>query len=430
MIARSAWWLWVLAAVIVAAVGMRTWIVSAKPMAGIEVESLVIAGDLLAGERRLPHERMPGYAMMLAGIAAVDPALRQGLACRLERPSECGKDRFQSVFLVQYVAALATLLLCYLIARRLSASAAIAGLTVALTFLVTRPGDLAGFVTPNSVHHLLFIAFVFLLLVAWQGGSLAALLAAGAVLGLTAAIEPHALLLALIVAAALLVLSLRQSGLAGGVVAGGGVVLGAAATAGIVLWLAISLGYDDRAVWRHIGQRLAERVAYNDLGFWRALLAILVPVPLLGDLLQGLFMTAAEVRAHAMYQPGSLVFDAATRVLPEALMQAGGPAPAVQAIWEARVTGEPGAWLGGLPAVLSRGLWGAASLVGLFGLFHLWRCRAYMRVDGRAADFAIVMAAVFGLLIINALLTANFPILNPALPLVYSYAIAYVAGGT
>lgn len=426
----AARWLWLLAAVIALLVGVRTWTVADKPLSGIEIESLVIAGDLLAGKPSMAHERMAGYGMLLAGLALADPGLKQGLACRPERPASCGKAKFRSVFVLQYMAALAALLLGYLMAVRLSGSVQIGGITAALMFLGTRPGDLAGFVTANSIHHLLVLGFALLCLAAWQSKWLAPALGAGVVLGLAGLIEPHVLVLAPVMVVTFVALAWRTGRAGLGVPEGGLLLLGAAATAGAALWLAVSIGYDQGAVWRHVGVRLAERVAYNDLGWWSWLLAILAPVPLVGDLLQGVAMSAAEARKHSMYQPGSLVLDALVRAWLEAVARGGGNSEAVRLIWEQRVAGEPWAWLEGVLPVLSRGLWGGAGLVALIGIFHVRRCGAYMAVDGRAADWAIVVVPVIALLAFNALTTANFPLLNPALPLLYAYAIAHVAGGT
>jgi hypothetical protein len=429
MTRAAAVWLVALATFIVVAVGVRLAVVAAKPMAGIEIESLVVAGDLMQARQSGAHERMPGYGLMLAGLAAIDPNLQRGLACRPDQVPACGKARYVSVFVVQFTFALVTLALGFLIARRLSGSVGVAGLATALTFLATRPGDLAGFVTPNGLYQLLIVANLYLALLAWQGRSVVAAVVAGSTIGMAALIEPVALLLAPVSGLAFLALGLRQRTLGFASAAGGGLVISALATAVVVLQFSVARGYDTTAIWRHLGQRLAERVAYNDLGFVGTLSAILVPIPLLGDSLQSVFLSAAEVRKHAMYQPGSLMFDAATRLWPEMLARVGSTATALQLLWEQRVVAELGQYLGGLLPVLSRGLWGGAGVIGLIGIFHAWRSFTYARVDQRAADLAIVGVPTVALLFFNTLASANFPTLNPALPLLYAFAIAYVAGG-
>lgn len=420
--------LWLLAAAIALAIGVRTLAVASKPVAGIEHESLVIAGDLLRGKRDGVHERMPGYGMALAAVALVDPGLRAGLACRIERPEACSKLQFASVIALQYLAALATLLIGAWIAWEVSRSWRVAALTGALTFLGTRPGDFAGFVTPIALYHLLFVSILFAALMAWRRRSTGLSALVGVLIGSTALLEPVALLLGPVMAIAFVALGAKAGAAKFGAIAGSMILVATVAAAGLGLWGAVMLGYDQSAVWRHFGQRLAERTAYNELGFGSALLAVLVPVPLLGDLLLSV-LPSAVARQHAMYQPGSLVFDGVARIWPEAFARTGSTFDAALLIWQERVWGAPGAWLSGALPVLSRGLWGGAGLIALIGIAHVRRSIDYARVDHRLPDLLVVVLPCVALLVINAIAGPNFPHLNPALPLLYAFAIAYVAGG-
>lgn len=419
---------WLLAAAIALAIGVRTLAVASKPVGGIEHESLVIAGDLIGGSQVGTHERMPGYGMVLAVLALTDPVLRTGLACRIDRPQTCAKSQYVSVFVLQYLAALATLLLGALIAWRLSRSWRIAALAAALTFLGTRLGDFAGFVTPIAVYHLLFVSALWALLVAWQSRSVRFAALAGGLIGAGALIEPATSVAGPVVAIVVAVFAVKGGESRFGVFGGGAVLVATVFAAGLGLAGAVALGYDQSAVWRHVGQRLAERTAYNELGFGSAVIAALAPVPLFGDLLLSL-LPAAEARRHVMYQPGSLVFDGVARILPEALGRTGSTFEAALLIWRERVWGAPGAWLSGVLPVLSRGLWGGASVIALIGVVHVGRSIDYARVDRRLSDLLVVAAPCLALLAINTISGPNFAYLNPALPLLYAFAIAYVAGG-
>jgi hypothetical protein len=100
-------------------------------------------------------------------------------------------------------------------------------------------------------------------------------------------------------------------------------------------------------------------------------------------------------------------------------------------IWLLRehVTAEIGAYLWSLPPIVSRGIWAGGGVVALFGLFHMRRAIAYARVDGRLGDLLVVVLPVVSLFVVNTLFTGNAYWLNPMLPFVYCYAIAYVASG-
>ncbi|NJO34588.1 MAG: hypothetical protein HC869_17105 [Rhodospirillales bacterium] len=68
-------------------------------------------------------------------------------------------------------------------------------------------------------------------------------------------------------------------------------------------------------------------------------------------------------------------------------------------------------------------------MIALFGAFYVRRMVAYARADQRLIDHLVVLVPIAALFIINTLLTSNVYWLNPLLPFVYSYAIAYVASG-
>ena len=76
-----------------------------------------------------------------------------------------------------------------------------------------------------------------------------------------------------------------------------------------------------------------------------------------------------------------------------------------------------------------RGLWGGAGIVGLIGIFHVRRMLQFARADGRLGVHLTAILPIFGLLLLNTLLTHNSYWLNPMIAFAYAYAIAYVACG-
>ena len=86
-------------------------------------------------------------------------------------------------------------------------------------------------------------------------------------------------------------------------------------------------------------------------------------------------------------------------------------------------------YLWSVPPIVGRGIWAGAGLIALFGLFHLPALVRYSRADGRLRDLGVVVWPIVALFIVNSLLTSNSFWLNPLLPFLYSYAIAYVAAG-
>ena len=252
-------------------------------------------------------------------------------------------------------------------------------------------------------------------------------LAAGAALGLSALFEPLTALLIPLAALMCFLPSggrrepvLRSTARVVSVLAGGVLSLALVAAA-------IGQAYDFNGAVRHVARHLAERTAFNgmDVATWAAALA--VPIPLLGDWLQPLFGDAGQRVGAA--RAGSIASDGMVRLF-ETGMAHGGSAVAA-ALWLLReqISLQFGTYLWSLPPLVSRGIWAGGGVVALFGLFHIHRMLAYARVAGRIGDLLVVVLPIVCLFIVNTLFTGNAYWLNPMLPFLYCYAIAYVAGG-
>ncbi|NJO34586.1 MAG: hypothetical protein HC869_17095 [Rhodospirillales bacterium] len=176
------------------AVSVRAFAV-ARGASTIDIESIQVASDLhrnLTSESSVPrtaqHHRTPGHPLLLAVVAIVDPNVRQGLACSLADRRHCRSDLFATILALQVMAAVASCAMLLIIAWRLSGSWEVALIAVALTFIATRPGDLAGLVRPMIWYHFLLTLYVFLAVLARR--SVALSLGAGTALGTSVLFEP------------------------------------------------------------------------------------------------------------------------------------------------------------------------------------------------------------------------------------------------
>ena len=422
-----------LLALISVIVGVRTFGLASKPEGTIDIESVEIARDLLSNARtEIPqprttaHDRPPGLAMILTLAALVDGRVERGLSCTLADRAGCRPDLFASVIVAQYFAAVAIFVMMLLMAWRLSRAWDITLIALVLTFIAVRPADTAGLVRPMIWYQLLLALYLLLALVAHQKRSGALAFAAGAALGLSALFEP---LTAFVIPVAALLCFLPSSGgreASRPALQATAILTGVALSIGL-LAIAISHSYDLNGAVRHVGRHLAERAAFNgmDLGTWVA--ALIVPIPLVGDWLQALFADAAQKVGGA--RAGSIASDGMVRLFEAGMAKGGSPPGAVLWLVREQMAGQLGAYLWSLPPMVSRGIWAGGGVVALFGLFHVYRAFAYARVEKRLADLLVIVLPIVALFIVNTLLTGNAHWLNPMLPFVYCYAIAYVASG-
>lgn len=399
----------------------------------IDIESVQMANDFYrnltsetAVPRAAPHERMPGQALLLAVAAVIDPKIRQGLACSLPDRTHCRPELFAAVLMLQVFAAFTAFAMLLFIAWRLSGSWEVALIAVALSFIATRAGDFAGLIRPIAWYHFLLTLYVFLAVLAQQRSPLCAL-GAGLALGASVLFEPATVVLIPVTAALFLRLAPGRSKrcpvqalCAAGFLCGALLGLAGFATA-------VGLSYDMNAALRHFARHTAERVAFNamDAGTWAQ--SLVASIPLIGDWFQGLSGSVAI--KFGIPRPGSIILDGPAKIYPESVANSESAFGSVVWIVREKILGDIAAYTTSTPSIICRGLWAGGGVIALFGVFHVRRMIAYARADLRITDHLTVLAPIAALFIVNTLLTSNAYWLNPLLPFVYSYAIAYVASG-
>jgi hypothetical protein len=360
-------------------------------------------------------------------LATVSPGLRTGSLCRPEARHFCAKANFAALFVLQAGLALATMGLVYVLAVRLSGSPPVGLLTMALTFLMTEPGEQAGFVKVDTLLSFLTVATLTLTVLAAQSGKTAIAAASGATAGLTAVVEPLLAVVAVTSACGLFAVGWR-SGKLGACIRAAGCAGAAILVAATVVGFAVRSGYDPEALGHHLARHIAERVAFAALTPPEALAAALLPIPAVGDAL-ALVLPSDQLRrlgTHGLYAPGSAAYSGAMELLPAALTKAGsGWSAAVELA--ASASRDTIGYLMSMPHIIARGTLGGVGLLGLWGLCHVWRAGRYLHVDGRLGSYAIVAAGTAGCLLTNACLSANVPAANPLIPVLFAVALASVA---
>lgn len=392
--------------------------------------SIIVARALYSGATQAeaePRERQirpPGYPLILAAMAYLDPGVAEGLSCAGRPPKGCETGfPFLSVVIIQSLAAVLALVLVYRLALRLSASREIALITLLLAFIWGRFSDFSGNLFAHTWYQLGVVATLYLLIPAGRRLTVGRTLGAGTVAGVTGLIEPTFLVI-VPVAALLLAFSHGAAGLR----SAGVLIAACALTIVAVLGAAEAMGYDPQGIARHMAWGLAERVAFNRLegASWWA--AILLPIPVFGPLFS-LFFSTEIVDSFGYYRPGTYVFDGTTRILPEALAQSGDAWQQFFWLIRTHVVNDLAAYLSSSGALVMRGVWAGGTLIALVGIFQVSAMLRWARIDGQYEMALRVVVLTAALLVAGTLLTSNPMYLNPMLVFLYAYAIAYVAGG-
>ena len=432
----SAWTKMCIALVLICialAVAVRAINVARSGANTIDIGAVKLAGDLFrnltsdtAVPRTTQHKRMPGLALLLTAAAVVDTRVRQGLACGITDRTHCRPELFASVLAAQVMAAVAALGMLLIIAWRLSGSWEIALITLVLTFVATRPGEAAGQVNAMIWYQFLLTLSLFLAVLA-QRRSAALALGAGMALGASALFEPTTAVI-IPVAAVLFLLSGSDRSERRSVQ----MLCAASFMSGALLSLAVffaaeNLSYDTNAVLGHLARHAAERVAFHSMDATTWVQSLIVPIPLVGDWLRELLGPAAT--KFGMSRPGSIFLEGPAKIYPDSVANSASAFGSVMWIVREKILGEIGAYTASAPSLICRGLWAGGGVIALFGVFHVRRMLAYARADQRITDHLVVLVPIAALFVVNSLLTSNGYWLNPLLPFVYSYAIAYVASG-
>ena len=377
----------------------------------------------------------PGYGLVLATLAGMNAGTSAALDCWRFATAEtriCTSHRFGFVVFVQLLVALSTLLLALLVTWRLSGQATIALATLLLFDLATRPGEAAASIRPGVWYTFFLLLFLALSLEGLRRNSAIWTTASGAALGLAAVIEPHAVVLAPVMAVGLLMFGSTSSSdavAARPAVMSAGLLVGTAATAiGCLVW-ASRHGYDPASVVHYQARLLSERMAFLLIDQRSWLASLLIPIPIIGDLIAGLLPDAVVRRLGASWS-GSLTMTGSNSIYPHALAVSGGsPAAAIAWLLRENVVAHSVTYIVSIPPVLARGIWASGGIVALLGVFHVGTMLGFARAERRLAEHRLVLIPVGASLLTTTLLTENTATLNPLLPFVYAYAIAYVAAG-
>lgn len=428
-------------AVLVAAVWIALSGLSSLRKSSVEVEQVASAHAMvraIGGERpaggKTGYLQSPGYPIVLAGIALVTPGTLEAMSCWVtKQPEACRAGGLGFVIAIQIGIALAIFLLAFRIVHVLSERRDVAFLAVLLAFFTVRVAEFAGTIRSGVWYPFLILLALALLLDAARRDKPSLALGAGVVVGLATLFEPVTAILVPVIAVQLYfngVVEGRPASPAVRIGVAMAFVGGAVVACGGLLWLAMSGHYDISALWGRIATALAKRLAFVGLERSTWLAAVVVPIPLVGDLIGGLLPPAELQKLAIGTLPGSLAHHGASTLLHEAIHRAGNSMSSATGLLAGElVVGRPVAAALSFPPVLMRGLIGGAGVIGLVGLFHVPRMLRYARAEGRGALHCLVVVPAFALLLANALLTSNEFWLNPILPFLYTYAIVYVAGG-
>ncbi|TMJ77575.1 MAG: SDR family NAD(P)-dependent oxidoreductase [Alphaproteobacteria bacterium] len=392
---------------------------------GVFVEAFVPVGT----ERPAPGRYLaPGYPAIVAGVAALDEGLARAIRCLAASQADCVRGNpFRSLIILQALFAFLVLALVCLVARELSGSVEIAALATLLTFLMSHFGELAGLVIPYAIVPEMALTFCALLFTAHRRRSILAAALGGLVLGVLALTEVY---YAALVALAPLLLLWAESkrgdpnwrfglGAAAVLAVAASLVLGPWMLRNYVLFGDIALTHGTET------KLLAERVAYMGSSAGELLVGLFFYLPGLGDL-SSLFLPAETTRKFDIYYEGSLLLESG-RIL------SGTPPTAGESqFWrllDVYAFGSPADYVLTTALLIVRGLRATGGWLVLWGWLALPVLLRRLAAQRELGPFLLIAGPLFGLTVVQSLLTANLPWMNVPLVFVYGYAIARATGG-
>ncbi|MCB1506792.1 MAG: hypothetical protein KDJ47_17635 [Hyphomicrobiaceae bacterium] len=369
---------------------------------------------------------MPGFAVVLAGIASVDSATRDTLSCAMGR-GPCHNIDLRWLYLLQGGLAVATLWLFFKAAHVMSGSRDVAVLAALLLLLSAPFGGAAGYARPFIYPVFLLAGYAALAAASVRRQSLPLYASSGAVLALTAMFHAWMLLaLPLAASVTLLAPAPRQpfitramrfaSFLAGGI---------AVLVAAYALLVGTGL-YDIEWALRSITYDLSLRAGYDAITPMLAAFGTLVEFPLVGGLAETL---APQSWTHPFgpYLPGTFLMGGHTDVFGAALRASSSGAEELLYVAR-RVGSEVDGYLLATPVTLLRGLIAKADVIAIIGLFNWRRMFAHHAAVNDSYVLWLVAAPFLTLLVAGTLLTTNMFFTPVALAYVHVYAIASVSG--
>lgn len=389
-------------------------------------DRIAVPRAVFADAPRAREQSAPGYALVLFAVAWLDDAFAAALVCRAGA-GDCKAASIRPLQLVQLAVAVAGLALAMAAAAGLSGSSSVALLTGLLLFVASPIGEAAAFAAPFVWVPALLALYALLAVAARRRRSLLLVLAAGGVLGAAALFAP-VLAAAPVVTGVALAFAARSDGasLSAASLQGLAPAAGAAGVLALALSALLDSGlYDIDAALRALAYDFELRAAFNQMSPAMAMTGTLLPLPVIGGLVQ-MISPDALTDPFGPFVAGTFVTEgaAAWRAFP---YLAEDPRAALSLACH-RLAADPAGYLMSMPAVAMRGLLGGADLIGLIGLLHMKTLVAWHRADRRLLLLVAVAVPCLLLFLANTALTANLPMTNMPLAFLHAYAIAYVAG--
>ena len=375
----------------------------------------------------------PGYPTLVAAVAALDTSMAQSLRCLAAGQADClERNSLRALLVLDTLAGLIALALACFLARELSGSAEIAGLTTLLMFIMGRFADLVGGMSPYPIVLMLTLGVCALLVVAHRRASLPAAALAGLALGILALFEVHYALLLVPVALLLLAAERWRAMPQWRFGVGAAALFAVAGGLAIAPWMARNyVLFGDIALVQGTEARLlAERIAYNSLSAGELLAGLFCWLPGIGDL-SSLVLPAETQRKFDVYRDGSLLQDGARIFATTYTAKVPGSGSEGQAwyLLHAYVFADPLSHAASSLLLALRGLRTTGGLLVLWGWLALPLLLRRLRAQRGQGPFLLVAGPLIGIAAVQAVLTPNLPWMNLGLVFVYAYAIASVTGG-
>jgi 4-amino-4-deoxy-L-arabinose transferase-like glycosyltransferase len=255
----------------------------------------------------------PGYPALVAAVATLDARMAQSLRCLAAGQAGClERNSLRALLVLNTLAGLIALALACFLARELSGSAEIAGLTTLLMFIMGRFADLVGSMSPYPIVLMLALGVCALLVVAHRRSSLPVAALGGLALGVLALFEVYYALVLMPVALLLLAAERWRALPQWRFGFGAAVIFAVAGGLVIAPWMARNyVLFGDAALVQGTEARmLAERIAYNSLSAGELLAGLFCWLPGIGDL-SSLVLPAGTWRKFEVYHDGSLLLEGA-----------------------------------------------------------------------------------------------------------------------
>lgn len=376
-----------------------------------------------AGRPAAQERQSPGYSVIIALAASVDPSLKTEITCG--RGTGCVATSPKSLLMLQFLIVLVGLLAAGGAAYVISGNQSVGFLTLLLTFAGSSHGEpMSYFADYVWVTSLIYIQALVTVLT-WRWSSLAMSVLSGGLLGVLVLLKPL-LIVAVPVFAVLLASALSRSWGRAWLV-GAAVLIGASSALGLAYARLVVPGHYELSIaLREVMFDISLRAGFQSVSLPQAVTGALLPVPLIGGLVS-LLAPTQWVQPFGPFVAGTFATYGSTTIYPAVVGFGSDVIVQFRKLLDL-MTSQPGGYLLSVPFLAMRSLFGKTDLVGLVGVFHLYRAVAYWRVDQRLLLVAAALVPSIVLLLASASVTATLPFTNSHMAFVFAFAISYVRG--